>query len=71
MAQNGRSDMNPHVAAAVEAIREIDLTSADGRAGIRTVLQQISELAPGGVEQHAAHLDLCRLGLSTAELGHA
>lgn len=60
-----------HLAAALAAVLEMDLGSADGRAGVMTLLRQINEQAPGTVEQMAAHLQLRRLGLSTTQLGHA
>lgn len=42
----------------------IDLTSADGRAGMRTLLRELESLSPGLIESEAARLTLARLGLA-------
>lgn len=42
----------------------IDLTSADGRAGMRTLLRELERLSPGLIESEAARLTLMRLGLA-------
>ena len=55
-----------HLATAKAAIATLDLSSADGRAGARTLLRQIEEQAPGSLEQTVASLQLRRLGLPTA-----
>ena len=46
----------------LEALQGLDLTSADGRAGIGTLLAEIERLAPGAVLRQAAGIDLRRLG---------
>lgn len=53
------------LAKAIAAVADLDLSSADGRAGARTLLRQIEEQAPGSLEQMAANLQLRRLGLPT------
>jgi hypothetical protein len=52
--------------ALAKAIEGLDLTSAEGRAGVWTVLREIEAAASGLVEQMAAHLQLRRLGLRTS-----
>lgn len=49
-----------------ECLADLDLNSADGRAGIRAALRQIEEISPGEVEAMAARLQLHRLGRTTA-----
>ncbi|AQR60258.1 hypothetical protein BZG35_00245 [Brevundimonas sp. LM2] len=44
------------------AVRGLDLSSADGRAGIRCLLAEIERLSPGAVQQQAAALQLRALG---------
>lgn len=48
-----------------ECLADLDLNSADGRAGIRAALREIEEISPGEVEAMAARLQMCRLGLTT------
>jgi len=55
----------------LEALRGIDLTSADGRAGIQTLLAEIERAAPGAILQRAAGIDLRRLGWSGLGAGRA
>jgi len=50
----------------LEALQGLDLTSADGRAGIGTLLAEIERLAPGAVLRQAAGIDLRRLGCVNA-----
>lgn len=38
----------------LQALQGIDLTSADGRAGLRTLLAEIARLSPDAVLQQAA-----------------
>lgn len=47
-------------------IEGLDLTSADGRAGLRGLLRELEERAPGIIGQANAGLELKRLGISTA-----
>ncbi len=42
----------------LEALEGLDLTSADGRAGINTLLSEIERACPGAILQQAARLDL-------------
>lgn len=44
------------------AIQGLDLASADGRAGIRTLLAEIERLSPGAILQQAAAIELRRVG---------
>ncbi|WP_339914323.1 hypothetical protein [uncultured Brevundimonas sp.] len=46
----------------VQALRGLDLTSADGRAGLGTVLAEIERLSPDAILQKAAGIDLRRVG---------
>ena len=43
-------------------IQSLDLSSADGRAGIRTLLAEIERLSPGAILRQAATIELDRLG---------
>ena len=47
----------------MKVLEGLELDTADGRAGVRTILREIEAAAPGSVEQMAAHLQLRRLGL--------
>jgi hypothetical protein len=44
------------------ALRGVDLTSADGRAGIRTLLAEIDRLSPDAILRQAASIELRRVG---------
>ncbi|PZN95146.1 MAG: hypothetical protein DCF29_24855, partial [Alphaproteobacteria bacterium] len=44
------------------SLQGLDLTSADGRAGIRTLLSEIERLSPGLILQQAAGIELRRVG---------
>lgn len=46
----------------LEALRGLDLTSADGRAGLGTLLAEIERAAPDAILQKAAGIDLRRIG---------
>ncbi len=46
----------------LEALRGLDLTSADGRAGLGTLLAEIERAAPDAILQKAAGIDLRRMG---------
>ncbi|MGZ9103070.1 MAG: hypothetical protein ACXW3Y_09280 [Rhodoplanes sp.] len=48
----------------LEIVGGLDLTSADGRAGIGSLLSEIERLSPGAIHQQAAGMDLRRLGWS-------
>ena len=50
-------------------LQGLDLTSADGRAGIGSLLSEIERLSPGAVHQQAAGIDLRRLGWAAARGG--
>ena len=50
----------------LQMVEGLDLSSADGRAGVQGLLREIEAVAPGSVERMAASLQLRRLGLSTA-----
>ncbi len=44
------------------ALEGLDLTSADGRAGISTLLSEIERACPGAILRQAAGIELRRLG---------
>lgn len=46
----------------LEGLEGLDLTSADGRAGIRALLAEIERLSPGAILQQAARIELRRVG---------
>jgi hypothetical protein len=46
----------------LEGLEGLDLTSADGRAGIGALLAEIERLSPGAILQQAARIDLRRVG---------
>ena len=48
------------------SLKGLDLTSADGRAGIRTLLSEIERLSPGLILQQAARIELRRVGVGRA-----
>lgn len=52
-------------------LQGLDLTSADGRAGIGSLLSEIERLAPGAVLQQAARIELRALGWSASRGGEA
>ena len=53
----------PDPAARLLAVLDgLDLTSADGRAGIRTLLAEIERLSPDAILQRAASIELRRVG---------
>lgn len=53
----------------LEVLGGLDLTSADGRAGINTLLSEIERLSPGAIHRQAAGMDLRRLGWSPRPAG--
>ncbi len=53
----------------LDALGGLDLTSADGRAGINTLLSEIERLSPGAIHRQAAGMDLRRLGWSPRPAG--
>ena len=46
----------------LDSLRGLDLTSADGRAGIRTLLAEIDRLSPDAILRQAASIELRRVG---------
>ena len=48
----------------LESLAGLDLTSADGRAGIGALLSEIERACPGAILQQAARIELRALGLS-------
>ncbi len=46
----------------LEALEGLDLTSADGRAGIGTLLSEIERACPGAILQQAARIELRSIG---------
>lgn len=54
--------MDEKAAKLLDAIRGIDLASADGRAGIGCILSEIERISPGAILQRAASIELRRLG---------
>lgn len=44
-------------------LQGLDLTSADGRAGIGALLSEIERLSPGAVLQQAARIELRAVGV--------
>ena len=46
----------------LEALEGLDLTSADGRAGIGTLLSEIERACPGAILQQAARIELRAIG---------
>ena len=58
-APSGDADPAARLLAVVQGL---DLASADGRAGIRTLLAEIERLSPGAILQQAASIELRRAG---------
>jgi len=54
--------MNDTAARLSRALEGIDLTSADGRAGIGALLAEIERLPPGTILKQAAEIQLKRVG---------
>ena len=52
----------PDAARLLAALQGLDLTSADGRAGIRTLLAEIDRLSPDAILRQAASIELRRVG---------
>ena len=46
----------------LSVVEGLDLASADGRAGLRTLLAEIERLSPGAILQQAATIELRRVG---------
>lgn len=44
----------------LQSIHGLDLTSADGRAGLMTVLREIERAAPGAIERLSADIQIRR-----------
>ena len=51
----------------LEALAGLDLTSADGRAGIHTLLSEIERACPGAILQQAARIELRSIGWEKEE----
>ncbi|MDP1912390.1 hypothetical protein [Brevundimonas sp.] len=51
----------------LEALEGLDLTSADGRAGINTLLSEIERACPGAILQQAAGIELRAVGLGKGD----
>ena len=47
-----------------QTVNGIDLTSADGRAGLGALLREIERAEPGIVQRICAEIELSKLGLS-------
>ncbi|HZV84061.1 MAG TPA: hypothetical protein VFF48_03660 [Brevundimonas sp.] len=60
--ETAAKDADRIAACLLEALAGLDLTSADGRAGIRTLLSEIDRLSPGAILQQAAAIELRRAG---------
>lgn len=61
MSSTPPSSDNP-AARLLEGLEGLDLTSADGRAGIGALLAEIERLSPGAILQQAARIELRRVG---------
>lgn len=46
----------------LDALQGLDLTSADGRAGIGALLAELERLSPDAILRHAATIQLRRIG---------
>lgn len=46
----------------LESLAGLDLTSADGRAGLQTLLSEIERACPGAILQQAARIELRAVG---------
>jgi hypothetical protein len=53
----------------LEALAGLDLTSADGRAGIHTLLSEIERACPGVLLQQAARMELRAVGWALGRVG--
>lgn len=51
----------------LDAIKGVDLTSADGGAGIGSLLAEIERVSPGAILRQAAIIDLRRVGCLSAD----
>lgn len=56
-------DIASNAAVLRRCIEGLDLTSADGRAGLRCLLRELEERAPGIISQVNAGLELKRVGI--------
>lgn len=68
-----RADRIARMASLVTMVSGLDMRSADGRAGISSLLREIETRMPGAIEREAAGLQLARLPTAarteTGELG--
>ena len=53
------------------SLEGLDLTSADGRAGLHTLLAEIERACPGAILQQAGRIELRALGWSNGRGGGA
>ena len=60
--------MDDHTTRMLAILERVDLLSADGRAGLRTLLAEIERRAPGAVLKAAASVELDRLPLRRASM---
>ena len=63
--------MNDTATRLSRALQGIDLTSADGRAGIGALLAEIERLSPGAILRQAAGIELGRVGWRRDASRHA
>lgn len=59
--ENDMTDDQRMAAVLTECLADLDLSSADGTAGIKSMLRQIEEAASGSLEQMASRIQLARL----------
>lgn len=52
-----------HAATLRQSLQGIDLRSADGRAGLGTLLREVERIEPGIVQRICAEIELRQLGL--------
>lgn len=62
MPAEDRIAARPLEAQILESLAGLDLTSADGRAGISTLLSEIERACPGAILQQAARMELRAVG---------
>lgn len=58
----GAPDARLLAARLLDALAGLDLTSADGRAGLQTLLSEIERACPGAILQQAARIELRAIG---------
>lgn len=65
-----RADRIARMASLVNLVSGMDMRSADGRAGISSLLREIETRLPGTIEREAAGLQLARLPTAACEHLH-